>query len=70
MSVTTSAAQAIQTEIQRKMTGEQCLMLALEMSDFASEFAAQRIRDEHPDWSPGLLIKELMRISLRPARLR
>ncbi len=69
MSDTTAVAQAIQTEIHRKMTGEQCLLLALEMSDFARELAAQRIRDDHPDWSHGLVIRELIRISFLPAPL-
>ena len=69
MSDTTPAAQAIHTEIYRKMAGEQRLLLALEMSDFARELAAQRIRDDHPDWPPDLITRELIRISLLPERL-
>jgi hypothetical protein len=69
MSDTSPAAQAIQVEIHRRMTGEERLLLALEMSDFARELAAQRIRDDHPDWSPRLIIRELIRISLLPAPL-
>lgn len=60
MSDTTAAAQAIQGEIDRRMTGEQHLLLVLEMSDFARELAAQWIRDEHPDWSPNLITRELI----------
>jgi hypothetical protein len=69
ISDTSAAAQAIQTEIYRKMTGEQRLLLALEMSDFSRELAAQRIREDHPDWSPSLVTRELIRISLLPAPL-
>ena len=50
------------------MTGEQRLQLALEMSDFARELAAHRIR-EHPDWPPSLITRELIRITLIPAPL-
>jgi Rv0078B-related antitoxin len=69
MSDTSPPAQVIQTEIHRRMTGEERLLLALEMSDFARELAAQRIRDDHPDWSPRLITRELIRISLLPAPL-
>jgi hypothetical protein len=69
MTDTTAAAQAIQIEIYRKMSGEQRLQLALEMSDFARELTAQRIRDDHPDWSRDLIIRELIRILLLPAPL-
>jgi hypothetical protein len=69
MSDTSAAAHAIQIEIHRKMTGEQLLLLAFDMSDFARELAAQRIRDDHPDWSSGMVIRELTRISLLPAPL-
>jgi hypothetical protein len=69
VSDTGPAAQAIQTEIYRRMTGEERLLLALEMSDFARELAAQRIRDDHPYWSPRLIARELIRISLLPAQL-
>jgi hypothetical protein len=48
------------------MTGQQRLLLALEMSDFARELAAQQIRDDHPDWPPNLITRELIRISLLP----
>jgi len=51
------------------MAGEQRLLLALEMSDFARELASQRIRQEHPDWSPDLISRELIRIAFLPAPL-
>jgi hypothetical protein len=69
ISDTSPAAQDLQAEIHRKMTGEQRLALALDMSDFARELAAERIREEHPDWSPSLIRRELIRISLLPAPL-
>jgi len=74
MSDTGPIAQAVQLEIHRKMTGEQRLLLALEMSDFARELSSQRIRHENPNWSPALIARELVRIALLPrplpARLR
>jgi Rv0078B-related antitoxin len=51
------------------MTGQQRLLLALEMSDFARELAAQQIRDDHPDWPPDLITRELTRLSFLPAPL-
>jgi len=69
ISDTSAAAQALQDEIHRKMTVEQLLALAFEMSDFARELAAQRIQEDHPDWSSSLITRELIRISFLPAPL-
>ena len=52
LSDTSPEAQAIQIEIYRAMSGEQRLILALEMSVFVRDLAKVRIRKEHPEW-PG-----------------
>jgi len=49
ISDTTPEARAIQEKILRNMTGEQRLLLALDMSLFARELARACIRQEHPD---------------------
>jgi len=68
------AAQAIQIEIQRAMSGEQRLLLALEMSLFARELSRAGIRSEHPEWSEAQVARELLRQAFLPlplpARLR
>ena len=46
---TSPEAQAIQLQIYRAMSGEQRLLLALEMSDFVRDLAKARIRREHPE---------------------
>lgn len=61
MSDTSPEAAAIQDEIIGRMTGEQRLLLAMEMSDFARELAAARLRQEHPDWSEWEIKRELLR---------
>lgn len=57
MSDTSPEAAAIQDEIIRRMTGEQRLLLAIEMS----ELAASRLRQEHPDWTEWEIKRELLR---------
>jgi len=58
---TTSEAAALQVEIYRKMSGEQRLKLAIEMSEFARELTLSRLRSEHPEWSDWELRRELLR---------
>jgi hypothetical protein len=71
---TTPAAQAVQLQIQRAMPGEQRLLIAIEMSLFARELAAEGIRQEHPEWPETQITRELLRRALltvpMPARLR
>jgi len=66
---TSSSAQALQLKIQRSMTGEQRLLLAIEMSLFARELAKERIRREHPEWSDVEITRELARLALLSTRL-
>jgi Rv0078B-related antitoxin len=61
MSDTSPAAQAVQDEIHRRMTGEERLKLAFEMSEMARNLALSRLRKEHPDWTEWELKRELLR---------
>jgi hypothetical protein len=64
---TTPAAQAIQLQVQRAMSGEQRLLMAFEMSMFARELASERIRREHPEWPETQVVRELIRLAFLPA---
>jgi len=66
---TTPEAQAIQTDVHRSMSGEQRLLLAFEMSMFARDLSAERIRREHPDWSATQVSCELLKLAFSPASL-
>lgn len=66
---TTPAAEAVQLEIIRSMSGEQRLLLAFEMSLFARELNRSRIRKEHPDWTDAQVARELLRLAFFPAPL-
>ena len=61
MSDTSPEAQAIQDEIYRRMTGEERLKLAFEMSEMARAFTLARLRKEHPEWTDWELKRELLR---------
>lgn len=66
ISDTSPEAAEIQLEIFRRMTGEERLRRALELSDFAREVSLSRIRSEHPDWSDWEVKRELLRITFLP----
>jgi hypothetical protein len=69
VSDTSPVAQAIQDEIHRKMTGEQRVLLAFEMSLFARELARTGIQQEHPDWPEDRVARELLRLAFLPQPL-
>jgi len=50
MTDTTPSARALQWRVQRAMTGEERLLMALEMSVFVRELQKARIHQEHPEW--------------------
>jgi len=56
------------------MTGEQRLLMALEMSIFVRDLQKARIRQEQPEWSDIEVTRELFRLAFQPgpvpARLR
>ena len=66
---TSPAAQAVQLEIHRAMSGEQRMLLAFEMSLFARELAKEGIRREHPEWSQARVARELLRLAFFPEPL-
>lgn len=69
ISDTSAEAAEIQLEIFRRMTGEERLRRALELSDFFREVSLSRIRAEHPDWSEWEVKRELLRITFLPMPL-
>jgi hypothetical protein len=66
---TSPEAQAIQLEIYRAMSGEQRILLALEMSLFARELAREGIRRDHPEWPEARVARELLRLAFFPESL-
>jgi hypothetical protein len=66
---TSPAAQAVQLEILRAMSGEQRLLLAFEMSLFARELAREGIRRDHPEWPEARVARELLRLVFFPVPL-
>ena len=69
ISDTSAAALAAQLQVYRSMSGEQRLLLALDMSLFARELAKARIRQEHPDWDERAIARELLRLAFLPRPL-
>jgi hypothetical protein len=63
---TSLAAQTVQLDILRAMSGEQRLLLAFEMSLFARELAREGIRRDHPDWPETRVARELLRLAFFP----
>ena len=66
---TSSAAQAVQLNIHRLMSGEQRLLLAYEMCMFARELIRARLRREHPEWSEASIAREILRLAFLPEPL-
>ncbi len=66
MSDTNPEIASIQEGILRRLTGEERLALALEMSLMMRDLSATRIRQEHPDWSPAQITRELLRYAFLP----
>jgi len=64
---TNPAAEAIQLEILRRMSGEQRVVLAFEMSDFARELAKAGFRRAHPDRPEARVTREWLRLTFLPA---
>jgi len=58
-----------QLEIYREMTGEQRLLLALEMSMRTKELTKAKIREEYPEWSEEQVARELLRLEFLPEPL-
>lgn len=69
ISDTSPSAQAVLTETQRAIPGEQRLLLAFEMSLFTRELAKAGIRHQHPAWPEAQVDRELLRLAFLPAPL-
>jgi hypothetical protein len=66
---TTPEIAAMQIAIRRKMTPEQRLLIALEISDCCRELRKAGIRRDHPDWSERQVMVELFRQMFLPEPL-
>jgi hypothetical protein len=53
------------SRVQSFMTGEQKVLLSLEISEFDREIRKQKIRREHPEWCELEVKHELMRQAFR-----
>ncbi|MGA9509948.1 MAG: hypothetical protein WBV55_15130 [Candidatus Sulfotelmatobacter sp.] len=63
---TSPEMQSLQTQAQGRLTGEQRLLTAWEMSVFVREMAKAGIRKEHPEWSENEIVGELIRRAFLP----
>jgi hypothetical protein len=63
---TSPAAQAVQLEVQRAMSGERRLLLAFEMSLFTRDLAQEGIRQQHPEWPESRIAREMLRLAFLP----
>ena len=66
MSDTSHDAARIQIDVQRRLTGEQRLRVAFEMSMLARDLLLARLRHQYPDWSEKELKHEILRCTLAP----
>jgi hypothetical protein len=66
---TSPAAQAVQLEHYRSMTGEQRLLLAYEMCMSARALNRARLLREHPEWTEADIAHELLRLAFFPQPL-
>jgi hypothetical protein len=69
ISDTSPEARTVQFHILRSKSGEERVLLALEMSLFARELARARIRRENPTWTDAEIARELLRVAFLPAPL-
>jgi hypothetical protein len=53
--------------LQSFLSGEQCLLLALEISEFDRDVRKQKLRREHPEWSELAVVNEIIRQAFLPA---
>jgi Rv0078B-related antitoxin len=66
ISDTSPEAREIQLQIHRSMSGEQRILIALEMSLFGRELMRERIRSQHPEWDESQVQREIWRIAFLP----
>jgi hypothetical protein len=63
---TTPEIEEMQARIHKSMTGEQRLLLALEMSYLSHALMKAGIRSRHPDWSEEQVTREFRRCLFAP----
>ena len=66
---TRPTAEAVQTDILQRMSGEKRILLALEMSSLVRDFAREGLRREHPNWPEVKIDREMYRLAFFPAPL-
>jgi hypothetical protein len=59
---TSAAAREVQLAVYRRMSGEQRVQLAMDMSEQARQITREGIAHRHPDWSPRQIHIELIRL--------
>jgi hypothetical protein len=69
ISDTSPEAAEVQLNIFRRMTEEQRLAMALEMSGLVRETILSRIQSEHPEWTDWQVKRELLRLTFLPEPL-
>lgn len=66
---TTPEMAEMQFEMHQRMTGEQRVVLAFEMSLMGRELARAGIKHNHPDWTEAEIERELIRFTFSPSPL-
>jgi hypothetical protein len=56
----------IQRSILRRMSSDERLRLACDMSDLAHDLCRAHIRQQHPDWTDAEVIQEMVRAAFSP----
>ena len=66
LSDTSPHIRKMQLEIESRMTGEERLIRAFEMSMLTRELAKAGIRSDHPDWNEAQVAREVLRLTFLP----
>lgn len=61
--------EAMQLERLRSMTGEQRLLMGIDISDLSRALMKAGVKREHPDWSEKQIVREVMRLVFFPQPL-
>lgn len=61
--------EALQLERLRSMTGEQRLLMGIDISDLSRSLMKAGIKREHPNWSEKQVMRELIRLAFFPQPL-
>ena len=61
--------QLVDTELARDLSGEQRMLIAIQMSELVRALAKEGIRHAHPTWSERRVFREFMKIAFSPEPL-